>query len=235
MKTAKKHVGHGIRQFDLTQNLINNLQQFDLSPSAKLVLIYLSSCYNPKHKYMFPKQCTIASKLGISERSVVRAIQELVKERLIIIECKNINNYVFTSKIVPECPENMSDDLGQYDIKQSAKMSHHVIEQTKRTNNEPLKVEDYKILKAYAIKHGAKNVQAYINKLISSGSAKEIIEEEKKIKRNAYFMAQATIQNRLNLEEARKLVNSEEQMDSIFFARVREKAKRNLITEVVHK
>lgn len=176
-------------QFELTQNLLQNLNKFNLGSTAKLVLMYLSSCYNPKHSDMFPKQKTIASKLGISERSVVRAIQELVNEGLIIIECKYSNHYKFTSKIACYCPVNMSDDKRQDDTKQDAKLSHH--EQIKRTNKEPLSVSDYKILKKYAISKGANNVQAYIKKLISSGSASVIIREHKKAVSNNKAMVEA--------------------------------------------
>lgn len=66
-------------QFILTQNTIKFLNVLDLSPTAKLVLIYLTICYNPKNKEVYPKQKTIAQKIGISERSVVRAINELIK------------------------------------------------------------------------------------------------------------------------------------------------------------
>ena len=104
--TVKKHATHGFSQFTLTQNLLNNLQQFEITPTAKLVLLYLSSCYNPKKADMFPKQKTIAAKIGISERSVVRAISELIQAGLIIVECKYSNRYKFTSKIVAEPPRN---------------------------------------------------------------------------------------------------------------------------------
>ena len=42
---------------------------------------------------MFPKQKTIAAKIGVSERSVTRAVQELFKAGLILIECKHTNRY----------------------------------------------------------------------------------------------------------------------------------------------
>ena len=88
MQTAKKHDQHGFSQFRLTNKTVNNLSQFDLTPTAKLVLVYLTTCYNPKKADMFPKQKTIAMKLGISERSIVRAISELIKAGLIVVECK---------------------------------------------------------------------------------------------------------------------------------------------------
>lgn len=200
LNTVKKHDRHGFSQFTLTQNLLNNLQQFEITPTAKLVLLYLSSCYNPKKADMFPKQKTIAAKIGVSERSVVRAISELIQAGLIIVECKYSNRYKFTSRIVAEPPrneknfeqENMSDDLGQNFTKQDDKLSEHDIEPINEPINEPLKVDDYKILKNYAIKKGAKNIQAYVNALIKSGSAEGIIKEQKRIEKNASFMESET-------------------------------------------
>lgn len=198
--TVKKHAAHGFSQFTLTQNLLNNLQQFEITPTAKLVLLYLSSCYNPKKADMFPKQKTIAAKIGVSERSVVRAVSELIQAGLIIVECKYSNRYKFTSRIVAEQPqneknfeqENMSDKDSQNVIQQDDKMSEHDIEPTNGPINELLKVDDYKILKNYAIKKGAKNIQAYVNALIKSGSAEGIIKEQKRIETNARFMENET-------------------------------------------
>ena len=53
--------------FDLVKILLNNLFRFDLSSTCKLVLLSLADCYNPKHEYVFPKQSTIAKKLGITD------------------------------------------------------------------------------------------------------------------------------------------------------------------------
>lgn len=196
-QTAKKHVGHGFSQFKLTNYLLNNLSQFDITPTAKLVLLELSACYNPNKPDMFPKQKTLASKIGVSERSVVRAIQELFKAGLIIIECKYTNRYKFTSKIVNEPVQNenffkaekVSDDLSQNDREKGDKFSSH--EPTKELIKEPVKVEDFKILKEYAESKGAKNVKAYIEALKRNRSAEQIIKAFKEKKAaDKYFERQ---------------------------------------------
>lgn len=200
MQTMKKHANHGISAFELTQKTLNNLKHFNIGATAKNVLWYLTACYNPKNKYVFPKQKTIASVIGCSERSVVRAIQELVKEGLIIIESTTSNKYAFTSKIIGETSQNedilQPEKMSQADVKITSnndKLSDpHVHEQTMEEKKEPLKVEDFKILKEYAKKHGAKNVNAYINVLRKNGGAEKIIAEYKRIKANSQAMSNNT-------------------------------------------
>ncbi len=205
--TAKKHATHAFSQFRLTNYLLNNLSQFKLTPTAKLVLLELSTCYNPNKLDMFPKQKTLAHKIGVSERSVVRAVQELLNEKLIIIEYKYSNRYRFTSNIGGEWSvfknfyvDKMSEDKGQNDSLKDDKLSPHDIEPIKEPIKEPTRVEDFKILKNYAIKHGAKNINAYIKKLESNGSSKEIIENYRNIheKEQNYkeWLSQETLKRR---------------------------------------
>lgn len=209
-KKAKTHVGHGISQFELTNKLLNNLSQFDVSPIAKLVLLELSACYNPKKVDVFPKQKTLAKKIGVSERSIIRAVQELVKAGVILIESKYTNHYIFTSKIVCEWaeieknfePEKMSDDLGQNDTSKRDKLSQH--EQTIEQKNKPLNMNDYKTLKEYAIGRGAKNIQAYVNSLIKSGNYKEILDSSRKKEANNNAMLMSTKRNLQDLQFAKE-------------------------------
>ena len=200
MKTAKDMTGMGfepLTQFELTQKLINNLQQFNITPTAKLVLLYLSSCYNPKKVDIYPKQKTISLNLGISERTVVRAIAELLKEGLIVIECKYQNRYRFTNKIVKNFKlENMSFAKGQKGSKQGDNLAQHEpinLEQLKEQTEEKklankVSLADFEKLKQYATSKGAKNPVAYANKIIQNGNVEEILKqlaEPERIKENA--------------------------------------------------
>ena len=188
-----------ISQFKLTTDLVKNLSQFEITPTAKLVLLYLSSCYNPKKAEMFPKQKTIAQKIGVSERSVVRAIQELFKEGLIIFECKYTNHYKFTSKVMLHSSKQLknftSDKLaennGQNDQLGSVKMSPHeqIIQPNNRTT---LSAEDYNILEKYAKSKNARNTTAYINFLIKNNLHNAILKEELKIKNNQKLRLEKT-------------------------------------------
>lgn len=218
METVKKHVTHAFSGYQLTHKLLNNLQQFEISPTAKLVLLYLTSCYNSKKADVFPKQKTIAQKLGVSERSVVRAVQELVKAGIILVECKCTNRYKFTSKIVSEAseneknftPDNMSDNVRQNDTPKRDKLSDTCIQPIKEHIKQPtISVEDYKILKDYAHKHGAKNVNAYINALKKNGSAEEIIGQFRKVQKSSKYMYKLTEQFLQNNRVAREIATKE--------------------------
>lgn len=234
LQKAETHATHGFSQFKLTDRLLKNLNKYKLSPTGKLVLLYLSSCYNPKKADVFPKQKTIANKLGISERSVVRVIQELVKCGLIFVESKYTNHYVFSSKIVQKPsqnkknfePENLSDDLSQNDTSKRDNLSHHEHEPKKEQEKQPLSMEDYKILKKYADKRGAKNIQAYINALIKSGSAESIIKEHKQIQANAQGMIEKAQKVQEDLEFAR--ANRAENVPSDFFEKVKSQIKNSV-------
>lgn len=233
VNTAEKHAVHGVSQIELTNFLLNNLSQFNLKPTTKLVLLYLSGCYNPKHADVFPKQKTIALQMGISEASVIRAIQELHKEGLIISERKYTNRYKFTSRIlnlgaVVESfsePNKMQVENSQNErletcnlqppcieqkeeqkIEQTVCKKSSSVEEKNRGGNVYLfQSEEDRILEEYAIKHGAINVKAYINTLKSSGSAKKIIREYKKKKWCAHRAAYEIQQTQTLINEQAEL------------------------------
>lgn len=189
-RTVKTHNAQVFNQFELTKNLINNLQQFNITPSAKLVLLYLSTCYNPNKSDIYPKQKTIANKIGISERSTVRAINELVKAGLILKVCNYTNRYKITSKIACKSPQNeknfnsdkVSDTICKNDTKQYDNLS--VQEQIKETNKE----HDKKILEQYAIDKGISNITPYVNAILKNGNYNGIIrkyEQKKQLQEQA--------------------------------------------------
>lgn len=187
MNTVKKHAGHGVSQIKLTNYLLNNLQQFDLKPTTKLVLLYLSGCYNPKHADVFPKQKTIADRMGISEASVIRAIQELHKEGLIVSERKYTNRYKFTARIlnlggtVEDLPQDnkMQDETLQNETSETCNLQPPCNRTISEQEKEPVEMENFKILKEYAEQKGAKNITSYINALKKNGSDKKIIQDYK--------------------------------------------------------
>ena len=214
MNTARKQSTHAFSQFTLTNKLLQNLYKYKLTPNAKLVLLELSTCYNPKHGDMFPKQKTLANRIGVSERSVVRAVSELVKEGLILIECKYTNHYKFSSRITAECAENLSEDVRQYRHQTDDNLSVHeqitepISKPTDRVGGNVYSEED-QILIDYATKHGAKNVKAYVAKLKLSKSADKIIAEYKK-KRVLTHIAIKNVQETENLIASYRAMDKEE-------------------------
>lgn len=228
---AKSMPQKGITQFELVNYLLQNLYKWDLKPIEQLVLLQLAYHYNPTNKFVFPKQKTIAHKINVSERSVIRAIQSLVKVGLILVECNLSNKYAFASKLTAELSEN--EKIFEPDIVSSDndkissttdKMSYPLIEQTKEPINEPTSVDDFKILKDYAIKHNAKNINAYINTLKKSGSDKQIIKDYKQAKANNKAMLEAAKQNQKDLKFAKQ---NAWQVPEGFFDNIRSQITKN--------
>lgn len=131
--------------FELTKNVVRQLHKYDISLSAKLVLIYLSTCYNSEKSVVYPQQKTIAQALGISVISVKRAVKELLSEGIILkSKSRNQNVYVVqkqvksyqkdTSKGIKKTPEKYQNDTSLY-----------------RTNKEKIKTKksDFSLLNSY--------------------------------------------------------------------------------------
>ncbi len=207
MNTVKKEAAKGLTQFDLTKKILNNLSHYDITPTAKLVLLYLTDCYNPKHADVFPKQKTISLKLGISERSVMRAIQELFKAGLILIECKHTNRYI----LMPNSTSHLSqiDKLSQTESQNVTfvpdNLSPTCIEQKRETKKEQhesgenVYQGDDLILYEYAKKKAKYNVDAFIKAIKENGGDKKIISEYKKKK----FYTQRALHS---IEETQNLI-----------------------------
>ena len=113
--------------YELTTALIRGgLGLLKLSASTGQVLLYLATCYNGKP--VFPRIKTIADNMGLSERTVSRAINELLENNCILKskKARNINTYQFTNKIMSLV--NMADDTRQNDTLEPDKMSLPYIE-----------------------------------------------------------------------------------------------------------
>ncbi len=222
MENLKKHDRQGLTQFELSHKLLNNLSQFSITPTAKLVLMYLAGCFNPQKKDIFPKQKTIAQKIGVSERSVVRAICELVKAGLILIECKYTNRYKFTPYFLSSLGishfslhfDEMSDKTSQNGNCINDKMSAHDIEPIKEhkkeqitsVNSKSYSFDEFKILKDYAKKQGAKNINAYVKTLINNGASQKIITDFKKQKAIEMYHAMRIKETTLYIKELKNSV-----------------------------
>jgi len=189
MQTALKRVAEPITQFELTSNLLRNLYKYDLTPVTKLVLLELTTHLNEvkNGSVVFPSISYIAEVLGIGLTAAKKAINDLIKEGLIIKSKRgningNYNKYLLTPKV-----QNLTSEGAK---NEPFKQSDSDLLYIRTNNNEQIKQqtvkggnvysEEDRILREYAIKHGAKNEDAYINTLKKTKSAEKIFQEYKK-------------------------------------------------------
>ena len=121
-------------QFQLSKYLYLSgiLCDLRLTPSTKLVLVALCQHYNPDKADMFPSQAFIARVLGISEKSVTRAIADLKHASIIACDKKRVNHYVLTDVFFARL--KMSLNSRQIDPSLQDKLSHkQIIEQKKNS------------------------------------------------------------------------------------------------------
>lgn len=98
-KEEKKWNSATINQFELSKMVYTSgfLANANLTPTAKLVLIALIQHYNANNAEMFPSQKFLSLQLGISEKSVERAIANLRDENFIFYTTQKVNKYRFTA------------------------------------------------------------------------------------------------------------------------------------------
>ena len=188
-------------QFEITSNLLRNLYKFNLTPVTKLVLLELTTHLNESRNgsVVFPSVGYIAEVLGIGLTAAKKAISDLVKEGLIIKSKRgnirgNYNKYLLTPKMrnsTSERSENESfkqsdSDLFLLETNKYEKINNKEVKKqpVKNTSKEILGgnvySEEDKILRDYAEKHGARNINAYINALKQTKSAENVIKEYKR-------------------------------------------------------
>ena len=109
--------------YELTHATIHNLNQYDLTPTAKLVLVLLTTHYNHdlNGAVVFPSMSYISETLGIGLTAVKQAIKDLIQEGLIIKAKRNrvrgnCNKYLLTQKVQnPTLKQSKSDFFKQSD------------------------------------------------------------------------------------------------------------------------
>lgn len=112
-----------ISGYELTHATIHNLNQYDLTPTAKLVLVLLTTHYNHdlNGAVVFPSMPYISDTLGIGLTAVKQAIKDLIQEGLIIKAKRNkvrgnCNKYLLTQKVQnPTAKQSKSDLFKQSD------------------------------------------------------------------------------------------------------------------------
>lgn len=104
--TVKKQSNSVVSQFEITSNLLRNLNKFNLTPVTKLVLLELTTHLNEDKNgsVVFPSVNFIADILGIGLTATKKAIKDLINEGLIIKSKRskiqgNYNKYLITPKV----------------------------------------------------------------------------------------------------------------------------------------
>lgn len=214
MQTAlKAKQQESCTQFEITSDLLRNLYKFDLTPVTKLVLLELTTHLNENKNgsVVFPSVGYIAEVLGIGLTACKKAINDLIKEGLIIKSKRdnvkgNYNKYLLrlarmdfkADKNKNRCIYTQEDINGQKTTEKPTKNellkrsdsdrfmitnnNEQKKEQTLRSGENVLTGDDL-ILYEYAKKKAKYNVDALIKKIKENGGDKKIICEYKKRKR----------------------------------------------------
>jgi len=122
MNTVQQQVGikEHLSGYELTYNTIKNLAQYDLTPTAKLVLVLLTTHYNAGKNgaVVFPSMPTIADTLGIGLTATKKAIKDLIEAGAIIKAKRdkvrgNCNKYALTKKVLNPTVKRSENELSK--------------------------------------------------------------------------------------------------------------------------
>lgn len=201
-KSPKSMTGHAFTQFDLTTRIVKNLKQFNLTPTAKLVLLELSTHYNEEKNgaVVFPSMPYIAECLGIGLTATKQAIKDLINEGLVIKSKRdkingNYNKYILTLKVQNTTSQPSENELlkqSDSDLSMIRTNNHEKIKQQTQNvvslnpvfSNDfvPKTAQNSREFDEILLKHvrtlkGIKNDNAYMNWLKKTGQAKQIVND----------------------------------------------------------
>lgn len=190
MNTVKKHAQHGFSQFELTTKIVKNLNKYDITPTAKLVLILLTTHFNEEKNgaVVFPSMPYISETLGISLTATKQAIKDLVSEGLILQSKRekirgNYNKYILTQKVhnsTVEQAENESFKRAESDLSFIGTNKKNEIKEQNKEGGENVYKGDDLILYEYAKKKAKYNVYSFVKAIKERGGDKKIISDYKK-------------------------------------------------------
>lgn len=219
---------HELTQFELSKDvLMNQLKNYKLSSTGKLVLLYLTACFNPNNgNVVFPKLQTIADSLGIGLTATKSAISDLINEGLVIKtkqnKAGNSNKYLLTGKVTGNGGKNRTFKQPKSELLKGQNPTISCKRTNKRTkkssnreegNKKPSYTEEeLKIIKEYvSSRSDIKDKIAYYNKIISCDCTFILKKyaQEKAVKMQAEREIQRTQEYLKELRENRKNASSE--------------------------
>lgn len=142
----QKFTRFNISSFELTKRFIEKAESIELSATATSVVIALLYHYNPKNKYVFPHQETIAKRIKRSVTTVKRALTE-IKNFGFLVTCRsrNGNLYAFTKKFFDMFELSESESCTVSKVQNELCMNHeHVKEQKNQHNVVAFKSKNHK-------------------------------------------------------------------------------------------
>lgn len=217
-----------VTQFELTKKIVTNLKQFELTPATKLVLVLLTTFYNPDNgAVIFPSMPYIADTLGIGLTATKQAIKDLINLGLIIKAKRgnvsgNHNKYLLTNKIQNPTFKQSENELFKRSESDLFYIRTNNKEQIKeQTEIDNISIDDFSKLKQYAASKGAVNTTAYAKAIIKNGSSSGILENIKQAE-NARLYSQRRI------EETRQLINKYVTIEGQSFQPIPEEVKRKI-------
>ena len=200
-------------QFEITSDLLRNLYKFDLTPVTKLVLLELTTHLNESKNgsVVFPSVGYIAEVLGIGLTAAKKAINDLIKEGLIIKSKRdkvrgNYNKYLLTLKVRNLTSKRSEKELfkqSESDLFMITNKKEQKKEQTLSSGENVYNGDDL-ILYEYAKKKAKYNVDALIKKIKENGGDKKIIKEYKQ----KQFIAKRAENTQKETQETIKLYES---------------------------
>ena len=139
--SVKSMSEHGFTQFEITSNLLRNLNKFNLTPVTKLVLLELTTHLNEDKNgsVVFPSVNYIADVLGIGLTATKKAIKDLINEGLIIKSKRskvqgNYNKYLINPKV-----QNLTCERSENECFKKTDNDRFLITNKKRINKKQTK------------------------------------------------------------------------------------------------
>lgn len=210
--------------FELTHHTLKRLNEFEITISAKLVLVFLTTFYNIEKNgaVVFPSIQHIANSLGIGQTAVKQAIKDLVSQGL-ILKSKlnkggNHNKYIFASKV-----QNPTVKQSENDFLKQSKSDRFMIETNKqekikeKTNN---------------------NVVVLRKRTVTDADVPDFIKQNKSIKNPCAYWASLSDEIKAELIKkdlevqalAQKKLEEKQKKEQLRIAEVQERERLNSMT-----
>lgn len=220
--------------YELTHLTIHNLGRYDLTPTAKLVLVFLTTHYNEgkNGNVVFPSMPYIAETLGIGLTATKKAIKDLIEQGFILKSKRNhvrgnLNKYGLSSKLknqkatilkgqnlTPKQSENEPFKRSESDLfmitnnkklnKETTTTKSKVVVASFNSSSKTKTVKLEEVPKLIRNKKDVKNPCAYWASLSEEVKAEYLLKEKEAEEKKKRIEKQKAEEERLKAEERRR-------------------------------